>query len=125
MLLLLHDDDDNEVAAAEAAAPEPPADDGADGGTSRDWLLMSHSVRATATLVGDVAERPLLLRAAVIDYLAPFDAKKAAAFVAKRSCFRPDIARKSIDTIPPAPYAARFVRFSGELLALRAPNTNR
>ena len=81
MLLLLHDDDDNEVAAAEAAAPEPPADDGADGGTSRDWLLMPHSVRATATLVGDVAERPLLLRAAVIDYLAPFDAKKAAAFV--------------------------------------------
>ena len=79
---------------------------------------MPRSIRATATLVGDVAERPLLLRAEVIDYLAPFDAKKAAAFVAKLPCFRPDIARKSIDTIPPAPYAARFVRFSGALLTL-------
>ena len=70
-------------------------------------LLMDRVFRATAVLTSGEAVASLLCLT-IIDYLAPFNAKKAASMLFKRSCFRPDLALKAIDTVPPAFYSSRF-----------------
>jgi hypothetical protein len=69
--------------------------------------LMQWTVRAIAELP-DGSCQHVRFRASIIDYLAPFNNKKRAALVVKRSCFRPDLALKAIDTAPPRKYAVRF-----------------
>ena len=120
LLLLPYEPEVQATVPAAAAATEDASAADAAGASAEvsPTLLMAREFAAEATLATTGGTQALRFRVAIIDYLAPFNRKKRAALAVKRSCFRPDLALKAIDTAPPGKYANRFKRFSGEVLGL-------